>query len=445
MMGHYNFAIPKLGVGKIPSPLLKTEEETGVRPDKYFVSDDLYIFYNIMAKAGEIFSAEDTTKLLERAGPRQKIFFDPAKVYAAIVTCGGICPGLNGVIRAITLTLWHIYGVKRISGIQYGYRGLLHDFHLPVVELNPQSVSNIHTLGGTILGSSRGGGERVSDIVDTLEQLNVNILFTIGGDGTQKGADRIAEEALSRGLRLSVVGIPKTIDNDFSFIEKSFGFETAVEEAVRAVHGAHTEASNAVNGVGLVKVMGRESGFIAANAALATNEVNFVLVPEVPFDLYGEQGLLHNLTKRLERRGHAVIVVAEGTGQELIGASDEKDVSGNVKLKDIGLFLKDTIRDYYKEIKMEMTLRYIDPSYIIRSAPANSNDSIYCERLGQNAVHAAMSGRTRVLIGRINSHFVHLPIALAVSKRKHIEPESSIWRSVVETTGQPLLMKNREY
>jgi len=444
MAQKYDFSIPDLGTPKIKSPLVSSDRETKtqIKAPRYFVSDDNYVLYSIDVKKGESINIDDNSLILERAGPRENIFFDPAKVNAAIVTCGGICPGLNGVIRAIVLTLWYIYGVKRISGIQFGYRGMLPELNMPIINLKPEDVISIHTNGGTFLGSSRGGGDKIEEIVDTIQQLNLNMLFTIGGDGTQKGADKIAMEAIKRGMKLAVVGIPKTIDNDFSFIEKSFGFETAVEEAVKAVDGAHTEAINSINGIGLVKVMGRDSGFIAAHSALATNEVNYVLVPEVPFDLEGEFGLMNNLKKRLEKRGHAVIVVAEGAGQDIIGESGATDASGNKKLMDIGLFLKDKIKDYFADQKFEINLKYIDPSYIIRSAPSNSNDSIYCQRLGQNAVHAAMSGKNRVLIGRINFRFVHLPIKLAVSKRRSIDPESSIWRSVVETTGQPLLMKN---
>lgn len=441
MAKKYDFTIQTLGQCKIKSPINLSNVSGDLIAS--YVSDDQYIQYEIEAFPGKKEICYDRSQLLEVAGPREMIFYDPSKVHAGIVTCGGLCPGLNVVIRSIVLTLWHRYNVKRISGVQYGYRGLLPEFKLPIIDLNPESIANIHTAGGTVLGSSRGGGDRFEEIVDTLEQLNINVLFTIGGDGTQKGADKIAEEALRRGLKLAVIGIPKTIDNDFSFIERSFGFETAVEKSVIAVHAAHTEAKNSINGISIVKVMGRESGFIAVHNALATNEVNYVLIPEVPFEMDGEHGLLINLKQRLERSGHAVILVAEGAGQDILGESSEVDASGNKKLKDIGAYLKEKIKDYFEKENFEITLKYIDPSYIIRSAPANSNDSIYCQRLGQNAVHAAMAGKTRVLIGRVNYRFVHVPIRLAVSERNKINPESPIWRDVTEATGQPLLLGKR--
>jgi 6-phosphofructokinase 1 len=382
----------------------------------------------------------DDQGLLEKAGPRQNIYFSPGHVHAGIVTCGGLCPGLNDVIRAVTRCLWYRYGVRRISGIRFGYRGLLPETSGPTVELTPDLVDDIHKIGGTVLGSSRGGGDRTEDIVDAIERLNLNIVFTIGGDGTQKGALAISREIARRGLKISVVGIPKTIDNDFSFLERSFGFETAVSEATKVVFAAHTEAHSAMNGIGLVRLMGRESGFIAAYTALASHEANFVLIPEVPFALDGENGLLALLEKRLERRGHAVIIVAEGAGQELIPDVDGRDASGNRKLGDIGVFLKQKINEHFDSLGIDFTLKYIDPSYIIRSAVAVPTDSVYCSRLGHNAVHAAMAGKTELIVGMVNDHFVHIPIATAVSERKRVEPEGNLWRDVLESTHQPVRM-----
>jgi 6-phosphofructokinase 1 len=272
--------------------------------------------------------------------------------------------------------------------------------------------------------------------------MNLNMLFTIGGDGTLKGALAIADEIEKRGLKIPVVGIPKTIDNDLSFTERSFGFETAVSYAVDAVDSAHTEAHDAMNGIGIVKVMGRDSGFIAAHTTLASGDVNYVLVPEVPFELEGEHGLFAHIKKRLEIRHHSVILVAEGAGQDLLKKTGKTDASGNTKLSDIGIFLKEQIEQYFKEQNMQISVKYIDPSYMIRSAAANSGDSIYCARLGTNAVHAAMAGKTKILISLVNNTFVHLPIHLAVSKRNRVDPDSSLWRDVIEATGQPILMKN---
>jgi len=436
-----DFSIPTLGKSVVPSPISLSKRSDDLISN--YVADDQCILYDIEIARDAPTHPVPQKHLIEKTGPREKIYFDPAKVCAGIVTCGGLCPGLNNVIRAIVMCLWYRYGTKRIFGFQYGYRGFLPQFHLPIMDLTPEVVEDIHREGGTILGSSRGVGGHTEEIVDALERMNINLLFTIGGDGTQKGALAIAQEAIKRNLKIAVVGVPKTIDNDLSFVQKSFGFETAVSKAVDAVASAHVEARNAINGVVIVKVMGRESGFIAAHTALAINDVNYVLIPEMPFDLDGENGLMANLERRLKNRHHAVILVAEGAGQNLVEALQATDASGNIKLADIGTFVKEKIAAYFKPKQMEINLRYIDPSYMIRSAPANANDSIYCARLGANAVHAAMSGKTGLLISLLHDHLVHVPIRLAVSRRNCIDPEGELWRDVTEATGQPLLLRER--
>jgi len=435
----HDFTIETLGKCAIDSPIGLSKVAGDHTPN--FAREDRLIRYRIDASPGES-GTVGRKELLEVAGPREKIYFSPSHVHAGIVTCGGLCPGLNDVIRAIVRSLWFLYGVRRISGIRYGYKGLLSSYGFDTIPLDPDRVDDIHKIGGTMLGTSRGGGEKTSDIVDTIEQLNLNILFTIGGDGTQKGALAIAGEIERRHLKIAVVGIPKTVDNDIEFVEKSFGFDTAVVKASEAVAAAHMEAHSQINGIGLVKLMGRDSGFIAVHTVLAVHEANCVLIPEVPFDLDGPSGLLTHIERRLARRGHAVIVVAEGAGQELFSQQGILDASGNRKLGDIGLLLKERIQKYFDEKPMEINLKYIDPSYMIRSAEAEPIDSMYCERLGNNAVHAAMAGKTKMLIGLVNNEFVHIPIKAATSKRKHVDPEGSLWRDAVEATQQPLSLRN---
>jgi 6-phosphofructokinase 1 len=431
------FSIRRLGEPRIKSPIQLSDNVADGLAD--FVQDDQRVIYGIEVSAAHAAESVGSRGLLEKAGPRKHIFFDPSKVHAGIVTCGGLCPGLNNVIRAIVMTLWYRYGVRRISGIRYGYHGLLADRGIPIKELSPDIVSDIHSFGGTALGSSRGCGDQIEALVDGMERLNLSMLFTIGGDGTQRGAIRITDEIRRRGSRMAVVGIPKTIDNDLSFVERSFGFETAVARAVDAVACAHVEARGAMDGIGIVKVMGRESGFIAAHTALAIHAVNFVLVPEVPFDLEGEAGLLACVQRRLDERHHAVLLVAEGAGQHLVEASG-KDASGNQKLGDIGVYLRERIAQHFKQRKREISVKYIDPSYIIRAAPANPTDAIYCARLGANAVHAAMSGRTGCVVGLVNHRLVHVPIELATAHRNRVNPRGPLWRDVLEMTGQPGLI-----
>lgn len=378
---------------------------------------------------------------VEVAGPRERIFFEPAVTRAAIVTCGGLCPGLNNVIRALFLELFHRYGIKDVFGIRYGYAGFINKEFEPIA-LTTALVEDIHTAPGTILGSSRGLCE-TKQIVDNLEKNRINILFCIGGDGTLKGARDIALNAMMRGYPLSVVGIPKTIDNDISYITKSFGFETAVQSASMAIRAGHVEAKGYYNGVSVVKLMGRYSGFISVNTALATNDANFVLIPEVEFDLYGKNGFLTHLFNRLERRHHALVIVAEGAGQQFFDKNSlGNDGSGNKKLGDIGILLKNEISKCAKEHSIPVQVKYIDPSYTIRSTVAVSSDAVYCIQLAQNAVHAAMAGKTNLVIGHLHENFTHIPIDTAVSKRKMVDPGSLLWLNVLEATGQPPRMKD---
>lgn len=440
-MKYEDFLISTLGKGNVISPLKASQ-----RPDSpvyKFVEDDERILYDItIDNFDKCRETGEKPVSFEKAGPKEHIFFEPAKTKVGIVTCGGLCPGVNNVIRSLVNQLYYRYGISRILGIKYGYEGLISKYNHPVIELTAPMVSDIHILGGTFLGTSRGNQD-VEKMVDTLEILNLNILFCIGGDGTLRGAHAIHQEIQKRKLKIGIVGIPKTIDNDIDLIQKSFGFETAFSIANDVIRNAHNEAHGAYNGIALVKLMGRDSGFIAASAALSIQEVNFVLIPEISFDLYGIRGFLRVLRKRLEERHHSVVVVAEGAGQDLFESNEqEKDASGNVKHKDIGIFLKEKIKEEFTAKGFPFSIKYIDPSYIIRSAPANANDSKFCNLLAQNAVHAALAGKTDFVMGFWNDHFTLLPIPMAVAKRKKIDVEGELWWNVLEATGQPISMKN---
>ena len=409
-----------------------------------FVSEEDAVLVNISKRNVERTGKarkKPVHQYFEPAGPRGKIYYDTSKTKCAIVTCGGLCPGLNDVVRAIVMTAYHQYNVPSVLGIRYGLAGFIPKYGYDVIELTPDYVSRIHEFGGTVLGSSRGPQDP-EDIVDALERMNVSVLFMIGGDGTMRAASKVVKVIAKRDLSISVVGLPKTIDNDINFASPSFGFDTAVETAANAIRGAHVEATGAPMGIGLVKVMGRHAGYIAAQSALSCQEVNFVLIPEDPFDIEGENGFLAALEQRMHDRGNAVIVVAEGAGQEHLEDSNQKDASGNVKLSDIALMLKTRIVEYLKSKGIEPTLKYIDPSYIIRSVPANANDRIYCSFLGINAVHAGMSGRTSLVISRWNGRYVHIPMSLVTKGKKRINVCSNYWRAVLESTGQPISMKN---
>ena len=427
--------LPDLSIERIGPPMIDSPLVQGKR---HFIDDDEKIL--VYSHSQDMRESQDSGKehaMFERAGPRRKIFFDPAELCCGIVTCGGLCPGLNDVVRTITMSLVWQYGVKKVYGFRYGYAGLTSKPPEPPLLLTPELVKDIHIKGGDILSLSRGPQD-ADEMADTLERIGIGLLFTIGGDGTLRGARDLAEAIKKRGLGISVIGIPKTIDNDILGIEQSFGFSTAVEAARDAISCAHEEARGAWNGVGLIKLMGRDSGFIAAYATLANSDVNFCFIPEVPLVLEGQNGFLNELEKRLDNRHHAVVVVAEGAGGHLTedNKAPIKDASGNILRKDIGLILKEKIAEYFRQKKKPLSIKYIDPSYMIRSLPADANDSAFCVMLGQNAVHAGMSGRTNMVVGYWNQYYVHIPTALTVLRRKKVDPEGHLWQTVLEITGQ---------
>ncbi|MBF0232673.1 MAG: ATP-dependent 6-phosphofructokinase [Desulfamplus sp.] len=429
--------IQTLGEAKIPSPLMGKIK--GGYTNR-FVKDSDRVIATVDYESISYYTKNGIEiPSFEMAGPREKIYFDPSKLKCAIVTCGGLCPGLNDIIRSVVLELYHCYGVRNIYGIKYGLQGFIPKYGHDVIELTPHAVSNILDTGGTILGSSRGTQD-INDVLDCLERMNIGILFMVGGDGTLVAANKIADEITLRKLKISVVVIPKTIDNDIYLVSKTFGFDTAVDIATNAIKGAHNEAEGYPYGIGLIKLMGRHAGFLAATAALAQQDANFVLIPEIDIDLYGESGFMAALEKRLMERKHAVIVVAEGAGQKFF--ADEKaeyDPSGNIKLKDIGVFLKAEINSWFAKKDISVTLKYIDPSYIIRSLPANANDSVFCGFLGRDAVHAGMAGKTKLLVSHWNNCYVHIPMEASAGKRKNVDPYGKLWQSVLEATGQGVL------
>ena len=435
-----DFKVENLGKRKVKSPIhLSFTDGDGIFN---YVEEGERILFDPNIKSLEICKEKNIEPIsFEKAGPYKNIFFDPSKTKVGIVTCGGLCPGLNNVIRGLVMELFYRYHVKRVIGFKYGYEGFISDYNHSYIELSPDSIENIHTMGGTILGSSRGEQD-VEQIVDTLDVMNINILFTIGGDGTLSGAQAIAEEIEKRKLKISIIGIPKTIDNDINFIDKTFGFETAVSTASEIIKNAHNEAKGAYHGIAIVKLMGRQSGFIAATAALATQEANFVLIPEIEFSINGEKGFISSLKKRIKEREHALVIVGEGAGQFLF--EDQKfdtDASGNIKFKDIGIYLKNLIHDELTKDGIIHTIKYIDPSYIIRSAASNPSDSKFCIQLAQHAVHIAMAGKTNAVVGYWNQNFTLLPISAAVKEKKQINIEGELWWSVLESTGQPVSMK----
>ncbi|XP_051119345.1 ATP-dependent 6-phosphofructokinase 3-like isoform X2 [Andrographis paniculata] len=374
-----------------------------------------------------------------RAGPRQRIYFTAEEVRACIVTCGGLCPGLNTVVREIVHSLDYMYGVNKVLGIDGGYRGF---YSKNTINLTPKIVNDIHKRGGTILGTSRGGHDTMK-IVDSIQDRGINQVYIIGGDGTQKGAALIYEEIRKRGLKVAVAGVPKTIDNDIPVIDKSFGFDTAVEEAQRAIDAAHVEAESAENGIGVVKLMGRYSGFIAMHATLASRDVDCCLIPESPFYLEGKGGLFEYVERRLKENGHMVIVVAEGAGQELLESKTERDASGNKLLQDVGLWLSQQIKEHFAK-RLPLTLKYIDPTYMIRAIPSNASDNVYCTLLAQSTVHGAMAGYTGFTTGLVNGRHTYIPFNRITEKQNKVVTTDRMWARLLSSTNQPSFMEYKD-
>lgn len=422
---------PALGAARVATPLAQrwVAEHSAER----FVSDDHFVRW----KADVHLDQVQEVTLFEKAGAREWLFFDPGQTRAAIVTCGGLSPGLNNVIRSAFLELHLNYGVPEVLGIRYGYQGLNPAEGEPPIRLTMELVEDIHREGGTVLGTSRGPQDPAV-MVDFLRDQGIDLLLCVGGDGTQRGAHAIAEEVRRRGLRIAVVGIPKTIDNDIEYCDPSFGFNTAVAEAQRVIDCAHAEAKGARNGIGLVKLMGRESGFIAAAATVASQEVNFVLIPEVPIVIQGPRGLLATLRQRMLQRHHAVIVVAEGAGQDLFGSQPvQRDASGNIRFQDIGPLLKERIAEYFQEHGPAVEIKYFDPSYLVRSVPANAQDDILCDQFARRAVHAAMAGKTDVMVGHMAGTFALVPLPLAIGRKRRVQVQGEFWAAALAATGQP--------
>jgi len=429
--------VPPLGEPRYDSPLADFIADR--RTNEHYVSeDDRVILHDTVRQLSDLGLPPQEVPSFEPGGPRRRLFFPPGTTKVGIVTCGGLCPGLNDVIRGLVMEFAEHYGVAEVTGFRSGYAGLVEGGPDPV-RLTPAVVHGINRQGGTMLGTSRGAQDPDA-MVDRLIALGIDLLFVIGGDGSMRGAARISDALLRRGETIGVIGIPKTIDNDIPFIGQSFGFVTSFTEAAKSINAAMVEAHSAVGGVGLVKLMGRHAGFIASYAALANHVADFVLIPEVPFRLDGAGGFLACLEERVEDRGSAVVVVAEGAGQEILEAVGGTDASGNARLADIGTYLRDATVRHFAAAGVPLTCKYIDPGYMIRSVPACPHDAVYCVRLAQAAAHAGMAGRTAMVVGRRHNRFIHVPIALLTSQRNQVDPHGDLWLSVLESTAQPVSM-----
>ncbi|ERN19125.1 hypothetical protein AMTRI_Chr10g7890 [Amborella trichopoda] len=433
---HLKDYIPKLPSFSNPlihNPLYDLSHEFFISPHEVVLKKILFD-YSGENSAGDLYTC---------AGPRTDICFDPKNVKAAIVTCGGLCPGLNTVIRELVVGLWDLYGVREIFGVMSGYRGFC---TCELLRLNPKTGHDWHKRGGTVLQTSRGGFD-LERIVHSIEANGFNQVYIIGGDGTMRGAVKIYNEVCRRKLNISIAGIPKTVDNDVGIIDRSFGFQTAVEIAQQAINAAHVEAESAVNGIGLVKLMGRSTGHIALHATLSSRDVDCCLIPENDFYLEGKGGLFEFLDQRLKDNGHFVLVVAEGAGQNLIPRTEEqkeeRDESGNPVFLDVGNWLKSELKSWWaRDHKGLFTVKYIDPTYMIRAVPANATDNLYCTLLAHSSIHGAMAGFTGFVTGPINGHYAYIPVDEVARAKNLVNTRDHKWAWVRSVTNQPDFVKS---
>ncbi|XP_037474293.1 ATP-dependent 6-phosphofructokinase 3-like [Triticum dicoccoides] len=188
--------------------------------------------------------------------------------------------------------------------------------------------------------------------------------------------------------------------------------------------------------------------FIAMYATLASRDVHdCCLIPESPFYMDGEGGLLQYVERRLKENKHMVIVVAEGAGQDIIAksipTSDQQDASGNKLLLDIGLWLTHKIKDHFKSKKMEMTIKYIDPTYMIRAIPSNATDNVYCTLLAHSAIHGAMAGYSFTIV-MVNGRHAYIPFYRVTSTRNKVKITDRMWARLLSPTNQPSFLSQKD-
>ena len=363
-------------------------------------------------------------------GPREKLYFEPSTVTAAIVTCGGLCPGLNNVVRALVLQLANAYGVKSILGFRNGYSGLT-DTSAPLA-LTPELVRDIHNRGGTILGTSRGGQEPAA-MVDTLARHRVDMLFVIGGDGSLRGAQKIAAKpppatAARRG------GHPEDHRQRHSVDRPELRLPDRVRprrrvDPRRAHRGrVHRRRRGTGQADGPAQRLHRLLCDTRQPRSRLRPDPRSLLparqLPALPAQARRSAGARSRGRRRGRRAG-------------AVPRSAETDASGNARLGDIGALLRERVTAHFAQHGTPLSLRYVDPGYAIRSVPANAFDAVYCARLAQAAVHAGMAGFTSMVVARWHGRFIHLPIALATATRNQVDPHGDLWMSVLEATGQP--------
>ncbi|MGA7341196.1 MAG: 6-phosphofructokinase [Terracidiphilus sp.] len=410
-----------------------------------------------------------------------------------ILVSGGIAPGINAVIDGIVLrhSLYHARQCARgrrhsieILGYREGFKGLLRPGVHPQ-RLNSAAIRGVVEIGGSYLGTSRadellpGTGPnrnaKLEAAIGRLQNDGVHILYVIGGDGSMSCAHALWHYARRKGYELSVVGIPKAMDNDILWVWQSFGFLSAVEEARQAILHMHTEVSSNPR-VGIVQLFGSDSGFIASHAGYST-ACDLVLIPEDPMTM---DDIVTHISERLTDRfgngqdiagPYALVVMAETAlpadarkyiDDPRVGLSEGKrgekealksfldngrrvrgqtpDELRTAGLKIVSRVLQDRIqqelepREYWRDFRVITN----EPRHLIRSIPPSVTDVIFGERLGALAVDNAMAGYTDFMVSQWLTEFVLVPLPLVVLGRKRVPTNGIFWKSVLSKTGQRL-------
>ncbi|MEO7804127.1 MAG: ATP-dependent 6-phosphofructokinase [Actinomycetota bacterium] len=322
-----------------------------------------------------------------------------------VFTGGGDCPGLNAVIRAIVRKGIGHYE-DTIVGFRDGWEGVLSG---TVQELTFENTRGILHRGGTILGTSRtnpfGEGDGPDRIRATLATHGVDMLIPIGGEDTLGAASKLHEEGIP------LVGVPKTIDNDLSGTDYTFGFDTAVNVATEAIDRLHTTAESH-HRVMVVEVMGRHAGWIALHAGIAGG-ADLMLIPERPFDI--EEVVAHLQHRHATGKGFSIVVVAEGAVPKdgsMHTESDQLDEFGHVRLRGIGSALEQQI-----EARTGFETRATILGHIQRGGTPTAFDRVLATRFGVAATEAAHQGKTGMMVALHATSIVLVPLSVAVKPK----------------------------
>lgn len=326
-----------------------------------------------------------------------------------ILTGGGDCPGLNAVIRGIVESSPE---EVEVIGIMHGWQGLVDGDYTPLTD---DDVEGIHIIGGTILGTSRTNPfnteEQRKKLEENIKKLELDAVIAIGGDDTLTVAAKLAS------LGYNVIGVPKTIDNDVSNTDYTFGYHTAVNVGADAIDRLHSTAKSH-NRIILVELMGRDAGWITLEAGLAAG-AHLILIPEYPMTL---DEILKYVNKRMKEKNYMVIAVAEGFKpvelENIIGDKSEIDAFGHIRLGGIAHYLSEIIND-----KTEYDTRSVVLGHLLRGGTPTAFDRILGTRYGVYAMELVLNKDFGRMVALRGNSIVSIPIDYAIATKKFVPYE----------------------